>query len=121
MSRAPFIKSFGYAFAGIASAFRDGRNFKVQLCFAALAIVLGITFAIDLAEWAAIAICIGLVLGLECMNTALEALVDLVTQDYDERAKKAKDCAAGAVLLCSVASVFVAAFIFLPRIFQLLS
>ena len=121
MSRAPFIKSFGFAFEGIAAAFRDGRNFKVQLCFAVLAIVLGIAFAIDPVEWTAIAICIGVVLGLECLNTAIEALVDLVSPGYNEKAKNAKDCAAGAVLLCSIASVAVAAFVFLPRILHLLS
>ena len=121
MSRAPFLKSFGYAFSGIAQAFREGRNFKVQVCFAIAAIVLGLVFAISPAEWAAIFICIGVVLGGECFNTAIEALVDLVSPGYDERAKTAKDCAAGAVLVCSIASLFVAAFVFLPRIFQLIS
>lgn len=121
MSRAPFIKSFGYAFSGIAQAFREGRNFKVQLGFAVLAIVLGIAFRIDPAEWTAIAICIGVVLGGECMNTALEAIVDLASPDYHELAKRAKDCAAAAVLICSIASVAVAAFVFLPRIIQFLS
>ncbi len=121
MSRAPFIKSFGYAFSGIAQAFREGRNFKVQLCFAVLAIVLGIAFRIDPVEWAAIAICIGAVLGGECMNTAIEAIVDLASPEYHELAKRAKDCAAAGVLICSFASVAVAAFVFLPRIIAFLS
>ena len=118
MSRAPLIRSFGYAFSGIGQAFREGRNFKVQLGFAVLAVVLGIAFRIDPVEWAAIAICIGVVLGGECMNTALEAVVDLASPDYHELARRAKDCAAGGVLICSFASVAVAAFIFLPRIVQ---
>ena len=119
MTRAKFVKSFGYAFSGIAEAFRVGRNFKVQLAFAVLAVVLGIAFRIDFAEWASIAICIGAVLGGECMNTAIEAIVDLASPDYHELAKRAKDCAAGGVLVCSFASVAVAAFIFLPRIADL--
>ena len=116
MTRAKFVKSFGYAFAGIAQTFREGRNFKVQLCFAVLAVVLGAAFRIEPMEWAAVAICIGVVLGGECMNTALEAIVDLASPDYHELAKRAKDCAAGGVLVASIASVAVAAFIFLPRI-----
>jgi diacylglycerol kinase len=116
MTRSKFVKSFVYAFSGIAETFRVGRNFKVQLCFAILAIVLGILFSIDPAEWAVIALCIGVVLGGECMNTAIEAVVDLVSPDYHELAKRAKDCAAGAVLIAAIASVAVAAFIFLPRI-----
>ena len=120
MTRAKFVKSFGYAFQGIAEAFRVGRNFKVQLGFAVLAVVLGIAFRIEPAEWAAVVICIGVVLGGECVNTAVEAVVDLVSPDYHELAKRAKDCAAGGVLVCSFASVAVAAFVFLPRILGLL-
>lgn len=120
MTRAKFIRSFGYAASGIAAAFREGRNFKVQLCFAVLAIVLGIAFRIDFTEWAIIAVCIGVVLGGECVNTSIEAIVDLVSPDYHELAKRAKDCAAGGVLICSIASVAVAAFIFLPRIISFL-
>ena len=121
MSRAKFIQSFGFAVTGIAQAFREGRNFKVQLCFAVLAVVLGIALQIDPTEWAAVAICIGVVLGGECVNTSIEAIVDLASPDYHELAKRAKDCAAGGVLVCSIASVAVAAFVFLPRIVQILS
>ena len=116
MTRARFAESFGHALSGIVEAFRVGRNFKVQLGFAAAAVALGIAFRIDPAEWAAIAICIGAVLGGECMNTALEAVVDLASPDYHELAKRAKDCAAGGVLVCALASVAVAAFVFLPKV-----
>lgn len=119
MSRAKFIQSFGYAFSGIAQTFREGRNFKVQLCFAMLAVVLGLAFSIEPVEWAAVAICIGVVLGGECVNTAIESVVDLVSPDFHPLAKRAKDCAAAGVLICSFASVAVAAFVFLPRIINM--
>lgn len=112
----PFLHSFKCAFEGIAYSFAEGRNFKVQSCFAIAAVVLGIAFGINATQWAVIVVCIGLVLGGECMNTAMEALVDLASPEYHELAKHAKDCAAGAVLVGSIASVFVAALIFLPRI-----
>ena len=120
MTRSKFVNSFGYAFQGIAETFRVGRNFKVQLGFAVLAIALGAFFRIDLTEWAVIAVCIGVVLGGECVNTSIEAVVDLASPDYHELAKRAKDCAAGGVLICALASVAVAAFVFLPRIWSLL-
>ncbi len=120
MRRSKFLESFVYAASGIAQTFRVGRNFKVQICFAVLAIVLGIALRIDFTEWAAIAICIGVVLGGECINTAIESVVDLASPEYHELAKRAKDCAAGGVLLFSIASVAVAAFIFLPRIIDFL-
>lgn len=111
-----FIHSFKCAFEGIAHAFVEGRNIKVQLCIGILAVILGIVFEIDLTQWAVITVCIGVVLGGECVNTSIEAVVDLVSPEYHILAKRAKDCAAGAVLVCSIASVFVAAFIFLPKI-----
>lgn len=114
--RQPFLHSFKCAFEGIAHSLVEGRNFKVQLCVGILAVILGIAFSIDFTQWAIIAVCIGVVLGGECVNTAIEAVVDLVSPEYHILAKHAKDCAAGAVLVCSIASVLVAAFIFLPKI-----
>ena len=114
--RQPFVHSFKCAFAGIGHAFAEGRNFKVQFAVGLLAVVLGIVFSISPLEWALIVVCIGAVLGGECVNTAIEAVVDLVSPGYNELAKHAKDCAAGAVLVSSMASVVVAACIFLPKV-----
>ena len=119
MPRQSLIQAFGHAADGIRASAR-GRNFKIELGFGIAAIILGIVFGIDATQWAVIAVCIGCVLGGECFNTALEALVDLVSPEYHELAKTAKDCAAGAVFICSIASLFVAAFIFLPEMLAVL-
>ena len=115
-----FLKSFVYAFEGILAS-AHGRNFKVQCAFALLAIVLGIGFGIDAGAWLAIFVCIGCVLGGECFNTALESIVDLASPEYHDLAKRAKDCAAGAVLVMSFASVAVAAVVFVPKFVGLFS
>ena len=111
--------AFKCAAAGIAHACKTQRNFKIELGFAIAAIGLGAAFSIDGPQWAVIAVCIGVVLAGECVNTAIEAIVDLVSPEYHELAKHAKDCAAGAVLVMSFAALFVAAFIFLPHIIGL--
>ena len=116
----PLPESFACALQGIAHTCAVGRNFKIQLGFAVAAIVLGFAFSIDTTQWAVICVCIGCVLGGECMNTALESIVDLASPEYHDLAKHAKDCAAGSVLLCSIGSLFVAAFIFLPKMLALL-
>ena len=121
MNRTPFLKSFVYAFSGIAETLRVGRNFKVQIGFAIVAIALGFAFRIEPYEWLAIVICIGAVLGGECVNTAIEAVVDLASPEYHELAKRAKDCAAGGVLVCSIAAAVVEAIIILPKFFALLT
>ena len=118
MARQSLASAFRNAAAGIATAARE-RNFRIELGFAVAAVVLGLWLGISAVEWAVVCALIGMVLGLECVNTALEAVVDLASPDINELARVGKDCAAGGVLVCSIASLFVAAFIFLPKMVAL--
>lgn len=125
--KTPLLFSFRCAWQGIVQASR-GRNFRIQSTFAVAAIVLLALFtALDAggivpgvgcapSEWAVVAACIAIVLAGECVNTAVEAVVDLASPEYHELAKVAKDCAAGAVLLASIVSLFIGVALFLPRI-----
>ncbi len=122
--RARTAYSFGAAFAsaaaGFAYAFASQRNMKIHLAVAVVAVVLGAAFRITIAEWLAVAICILSVFALECVNTAIESVVDLACPDYHDLARRAKDCAAAAVLVASGGAVVVEAVILLPRIAALL-
>ena len=108
-------ESFACAFRGIRCTAK-GRNFRIQLGFAVAAIVLAAIFRVSVIEWVVVFACIGLVLGGECMNTALESVVDLASPEYHELAKLAKDAAAGAVLCFSIGSFAVGFVLFAPRI-----
>ncbi len=107
----PFFKSFGFAFKGIAFSLKQ-RNFRIMLGSAILAILLGFFFHIALTEWCIIIICIGLVLALEIINTAIEFFVDLVHPDFHPVAGKIKDLAAGAVLVFSVVALLCGLIVF---------
>ncbi len=110
--------SFKYAWCGISYAFQTQRNFRIHVVVCLTAISLGIFLQIKPVEIAVIAITSGLVMALELVNTAIESVVDLtVKHTYHELAKTAKDCAAGAVLVCALASVLVAATLLLPPLF----
>lgn len=113
-----FLESFRHALDGVGATAR-GRNFRVQLAAGAAAVALGAFFRISAGEWIAVALCIGLVLGGECANTALEAAVDLASPGRHPLAKRAKDAAAGAVLLFSLAAAVIGAVVFLPRFLAL--
>lgn len=115
-SRFSLAHAFSCAGAGVVHALRTQRNMKIHAAVAVVAVALGLAFGIEPAEWAAIIVCIGTVFAAECLNTAIEAVVDLVSPGYHELARHAKDCAAGAVFVCAVAAVAVAAAVFLPRI-----
>lgn len=114
--RAPLYKSFGYAFSGIFSCIRKERNIKIH-CFAAVMVtIFGFLLKISVTEWLVCLILFGLIMGLELVNTAIEAVVDLVTQERKPLAKTAKDTAAGAVLIAAIFAAVAGCVIFIPKI-----
>jgi diacylglycerol kinase len=114
------IRSFVYAGRGIRLVFSSEANMKIHIVVATLVVICGFIFNINTTEWIACLLCIGLVFGAEMINTAIENVVDLASPDYHELAGKAKDIAAGAVLICAIVSVIIGILIFLPKGWQLL-
>ena len=114
------VLSFKYAWAGVTYAFTTQRNFRIHTIIGTLAVSLGLFLNISAAEMAVITLTCAIVMILELLNTAIEAVVDLtVKQTYHELAKIAKDCAAGAVLLSAIAALMVASWILLPPLVKL--
>ncbi len=108
------IKSFGYAFKGIASLIRKEHNAWIH-CIAIVVVTLaGFYFGITPTEWCIVTICFGLVLAAEGFNTAIERLVDLVSPEYHPIAGDVKDVAAGAVLICAICAAIAGCIVFLP-------
>lgn len=107
-----FICSFGYAIEGFRTAVATERNIKVQLLVGVLAIVAGVVLRIDALSWVLVLLCIGLVLFAELVNTSIEAIVDLATQDLHPLAKRAKDIAAASVFTLSITAAVVGIIVF---------
>jgi len=97
-------RSFHHAFEGIMYATRTQANMRAHLVIAALVLVATLLLRLDRFYVVAVVILIAMVLGMELMNTAIEAVVDLLTVANHPLAKTAKDAAAGAVLIVSLAS-----------------
>jgi diacylglycerol kinase len=110
------LRSFGYAFAGIAYIVRTQRNARVELAIGLVAVVLALWLGLSTLEWAVLAITIALVLALEWINTSLELAVSLASPDRHPSAKAAKDVAAACVLLGAITSVIVGLLLFAPRL-----
>ncbi|HEY5589635.1 MAG TPA: diacylglycerol kinase family protein [Paludibacter sp.] len=109
------IKSFGYAGRGIRVVFRSEPNMRIHIVVGLLVLICGFIFKISIIEWILCLLCFGLVLGAEMMNTAIENVVDLVSPNHHILAGKAKDIAAGAVLICAIISVIIGLLIFVPK------
>jgi len=111
-----FLHSFVYAGRGIAYALRGGRNLRIMAALAALAVALGLVLGLEPSQWSAVALACGLVLAVELLNSAGEALADLVQPAQDPRVGRLKDLLAGASLTASVAAAAVGLLVFLPKL-----
>lgn len=107
-------RSFGNALAGLWAVWRTQRNARIEVGIALAVVVAGLCLGLSFTDWAILVATIGLVLAAECLNTVVEVLVDLVSPDYHELAKLAKDASAGTVLLLSAMSVIVGLLILGP-------
>lgn len=116
MGRGSLLKSFNYAFDGIVHALRFERNMWIHFGIAALVLVASLFFALTRLEVIALLMAITFVLVCELFNTAVEHVVDLITDEVDPRARVVKDVAAGAVLVSAVNAVAVAYLVFYDKI-----
>jgi diacylglycerol kinase len=114
IGRRSLVESFRYAFAGIWHTLRSQRNARIHLSIAIMAIIAGIILNLNVGEWAVIGLTMGLVFVAEMFNTVIEAIIDLVTEEYHPLAKQAKDVAAGAVLAAAMTAIVVGLLILGP-------
>src|SRR6478672_9302994 len=112
------VRSFYFAFAGLAYLFRTQRNARIHAILAACACAVGLWLHISRVAWAVIVFTIALVLILEGLNTAIEAAIDLASPQIHPLAKAAKDLAAGMVLIAALASVAVGLLILGPPLWH---
>lgn len=110
------LKSFRDAWNGIMLAVRTQRNVKVQLVVTLIVIIVGFYFSLSLVEWCLAVLAMGLVIGLEVMNTSIEEIVNFISPERREEAKRMKDLAAGAVLIAALAAVSIACILLVPRL-----
>lgn len=116
-----FFQSLGHALEGLGRIFREERNFRYHslICFGVVA--LGFLLQVGRLEWCLLILSMVFVLLAEIVNTLTEDFVDLmVEKNYHLGAKKIKDLAAGAVLVCACGAALIGILIFLPKIVNLI-
>jgi diacylglycerol kinase len=113
------IRSFGYAFKGVAYATTSQLNFRIHLVATVLATIAGFLLHISPGEWQWVMLCVTIVLVTEIFNTMIETLVDLVSPGFNEKAGRVKDMAAGAVVIAATFALVTGLIIFLPKILLL--
>ena len=111
-----FINSFKYAIQGIIVAIKEERNLKIHICMMMLVIISGIILKISTIEWIICILLFILVISAELFNTAIETIVNMITLEKNENAKRAKDVSAGAVLVLAIGSAIIGGIIFFSKI-----
>ena len=110
--------SLGHALRGLGVLMRQ-PNARIHLLAGGVVVILGRWLQINANEWLAVVLAMGVVMGAEALNTALELVVDLVQPEWHALARDAKDVAAAGVLICSLAALAVGVVVFGPRLWAL--
>jgi diacylglycerol kinase (ATP) len=111
--------SFAHAWRGVVYLIASQPNARIHLAAAAGVIAVGVYFELSRWEWAWLILAIGLVLAAEAMNTAIEALADALSPEFNAGVGRAKDVAAAAVLILALTAALIGALVFLPHLLSL--
>ena len=111
-----YVYSTKFSLEGLLYAYKNEKSLWMHAFCSIIAIVLGIIFKISLVQWSMILISLGIILALELLNTAIEAVVDMITLEYHPLAKIAKDCGSAATFIGVLISLIISGFVFIPKI-----
>ena len=114
-----FLNSFRFSLDGLKYAYKYEQSMTIHLVCTIFAIILGIWLKISALEWAICILGLGIIMAIELLNTAVEAVVDLASPEIHPLAKIAKDTASASVGVFSFITILVDCFIFIPKIILL--
>ncbi len=114
------IRSFGYAFRGIAVMIRSQYNAWIHAAATAAAVAAGLALGLETAEWCWIVLAIVTVWAAEALNTALELLCDVASPDFHPLVEKAKNVSAGGVLIAAAGAALIGVLVLGPRLLEIL-
>ncbi|MBC8882587.1 diacylglycerol kinase family protein [Flavobacterium piscinae] len=110
------LKSVVYALKGVYKLLVTEHSVMIQFSLGILISIAGFYFDISKNEWLIQTLCIGLVLSIEGLNTAVEKVADFVHPDYHEKIGFIKDIAAGAVFFAALTAIVIGMIIYVPYI-----
>ncbi|WP_338359369.1 diacylglycerol kinase family protein [Yeosuana marina] len=113
------LKSIGFAFKGVVCLLKTETNIKIQIAISVFVTAMGFYFNISNIEWMLQFLVIGLVMGMEGINTAIEKMADFIHPEKHSKIGLIKDIAAGAVFITSLSAIIIGLIIYIPKIIKL--
>lgn len=92
-------------------------SIQIQFFIAIVVTIAGFYFNISSTEWIMQSFAIGMVMSIEGVNTAIEAIADFVQPEYNKKIGVIKDIAAGAVFIAAIAATSIGLLIYIPKLF----
>lgn len=111
-----YFYSTKFSIEGLLYAYKNEKSLWMHGFCTIVAVSLGLIFKISLGEWSMIMISLGVILAIELLNTAIEAVVDMVTLEIHPLAKIAKDCGSAATFIAVLIGIIIGCFVFIPKI-----
>lgn len=112
-----FFKNWGYALSGFLEVLKNEKALKLELSVFTILTTLSMFFSFDISHRILMISCFFIVIIIELINSAIERCVDLVTLEFHELAKRAKDAASGAVMFANFLTTFIwAVFVYIDLI-----
>ena len=113
------LNSFKYSVQGLTYAYKYEQSMFIHAMFTLVAFLLNIFLKVSSTEWLITLLCLGVVLSIELINTAIEAVVDLVTLEIHPLAKIAKDCGSAATFVVTMLGIVICIIIYFPYFLKL--
>ena len=111
------LKSIVHAFNGALTLLKTEASIQVQSVIAVLVTIAGFYFEISKMEWIIQCLAIGMVLGIEGLNSAIEAIADFIHPEHNKKIGLLKDIAAGSVFFVAIAAIIAGILIYFPKVF----
>ena len=110
------LKSFAHAWAGLVFLMKSEPHARIHFLATIMVLIAAWGLEVSRQDWLWLILAITLVWMSEAINTAIEHLCDVVSPEYSQSVKRAKDIAAGAVLIAAIAAVIIGVIVFIPHI-----
>ncbi|MCI1773719.1 MAG: diacylglycerol kinase family protein [Paenibacillus lautus] len=116
--RQSLYRAFGCAIRGILTAVQTERNMKIHIAAALIVFIAAALLQLDRIRWLFLLLAVSLVFIAELVNTAVEAIIDLISPDEHELARVAKDTAAGAAFVAAAFAVVIGILVFYEPVWE---
>lgn len=114
-----FIASIKNSLNGLIYAYLNEQSLTLHAFLTIFVLISGFYFNISKVQWAILVVVMAIIIIAELLNTAIEAVVDMVTDKYNELAKVAKDCASAAAFIASILALGLYLYVFVPKFIEI--